>query len=222
MKVIFLAFIASFALNAQAEVYKDLWPASSLREIKEKYPNAKFEDVKAAWVRENESFIAMTGVGITGKIFLKLSHTDQFKKNYISSSIKHADDSTSEEERDKFLNSARDMQNLLDAPLEDRLSLDWVRWVPLETIPIERLESRYGKPEKCDYDEDTFTPYCEWASKGLSVSLTDNKKFVMFIEYSFTEADWDAKWGIPRKQKNDGVQKDNKAKPSPKKPSQGN
>lgn len=213
-----LALFLAISFSAQAEVYKDLGPGLSLNEIKQKYPNAKFDDLKAAWVKGNEAFLSMTGLGISGKIYLKLSHTDKFKSDYISSSLKRAEESNSEEDRERLITSAKLMQALLDSPLENRLSLDWVRWIPHEIIPLERLESRYGKPEKCDYDEESFAPYCEWKSKGVYAALVDNKKYVNFIDYNFTDSDWETKWGIQEKPKNEADSKPKKVNPAAKKP----
>ena len=66
------------------------------------------------------------------------------------------------------------------------MTIDWVRWVPDVNIPIERLKSRYGEPEKCDYSTEDYRPYCEWESKGVNARLSDDKKQVFAIEYTFT------------------------------------
>lgn len=64
--------------------------------------------------------------------------------------------------------------------------VEWVRNIPANNIPIERLISKYGPPERSGFSEDDFTPFSFWESKGVYASLTDNKKYVQIIDYYFT------------------------------------
>jgi hypothetical protein len=184
---IFLLLIL-FSNISVAEIYKDFLPGDSLAIIKTKYPNAKLEEIKAAWVKDNESFIGLTGVGIIGSINLKFSTLDDF----IKEMIKYTEDeiaknpSSDNSENERLINSFNES---LNRPLDQRLTLDWLRWVSPDPIPFERLVSKYGKPEKCDFDPDTFQPICLWLSKGVSANLSDDKKYVYSIEFSFTAED---------------------------------
>lgn len=184
----FLIFFFLFSNIASAEIYKDFLPYDSLATIKTKYPNAKLEDIKAAWLKTNESFIGLTGVGISGTINLKFSNNDDYWKSTVENNQHEIEknptsDNSNREATIKTLNES------LNLPLDQRLTLDWLRWVPPQAIPFDRIVNKYGKPEKCDFEVDTYQPYCAWASKGVSVNLSDDKKYVYFIEYTFTLVD---------------------------------
>lgn len=182
MKYIFFSLLLLISSNSYAEIYKDFKPYISLQEIKNNYPNAKFEDLKAAWVKSDEIFISMIGVGIAGKIYLKMSTLDSVKRNSLEKiETEHLDKESEEYKQQLAL-----VNEYLNKPFDERVTLDWLRWIPDSNIPFERIESRYGKPEACGYDEATFVPYCSWESKGIQVYLSDNKKTVSYIEYLTT------------------------------------
>jgi hypothetical protein len=211
-KIYMFIFLILFSNLSLAEIYKDFLPNDSLAIIKTKYPNAKLEDIKAAWVKENESFIGLSGVGIVGAINLKFSHNDEFKKEMIKYyQNKIAENPLSDNSNYEL--SIQYMNEALNAPLDNRLTLDWLRWVSPEPIPFERLVSKYGNPEKCDFDPDSFLPICSWTSKGLTANLSDDKKYVYSIEYGFTEEDWGIK-NTDKKQNNEPKVKEKPSKKS--------
>jgi hypothetical protein len=189
IKVLCIAlYCLTFAISARAEIYKDFVPNDTLASIKARYPNASFETIKAAWVKENESFVRLTGLGISGTINLKFSTADWLwmdliKNNQDIIEKNPADDNSKIEELNKTYN---DMLNL---PIDQKLGLDWLRWVPIQPIPFDRLVNKYGSPEKCDFDAENFQPYCGWSSKGVTANLSDDKKLVYSIEYNFTDVD---------------------------------
>lgn len=175
--LVIFTFTLSTIVNA--EIYKDFEPNLSLKVIKERYPNAEFSDLKPAWIKSNELFLDMHGTGISGNIYLKLSSNEYWKDKL---------ESETDPEMITFYES------MANRPIEEKLTLDWVRFLPISRIPFERLKTKYGKAEKCSYFDENFTPYCSWDSKGVLVSLTDDKKYVNYIEYTFTVKDWKKKW----------------------------
>jgi hypothetical protein len=190
MKKIILAIlltISTFTITLfcnvlQAEIYKDFVPFINLKQVKLNYPNAKFEDAKPAWANEDEALYKMTGEGLTGTIVLKFNKFDKVQSARLAENEAKSLKDNSEE----LLWWINFDKTQLARPLEERFSLDWVRFVPYEQIPYERLISRYGKPEKCDSRADDFMPYCSWDSKGVQIHLSDDKKLVLAIEYTFT------------------------------------
>jgi len=174
--------IALFCNALQAEIYKDFVPFITLKQVKLNYPNAKFEDLKPAWANEDEVMITMSGEGLNGEIVLKFSKDDKRRaKRLAENEAKSLNDNS------KVLLWYIDFdKNYLALPLEDRLSLDWVRYLPMTPIPYERLLSRYGKPDNCDSNPEDFRPQCVWESKGVLINLSDDKKLVTNIDYWFT------------------------------------
>jgi hypothetical protein len=84
------------------------------------------------------------------------------------------------------IESLKDLANKSD---EEALSVSWVRWVPELTIPVQRLITQYGSPEKKGFSEDDYTPYKEWTKKGITAFLTDDEKSVTRIDFLFTMED---------------------------------
>jgi len=187
-----------------AEVYKDFKPFMTLHNIKNNYPNGRFEEVKAAWVTSDMGFYLLTGSGISGKIYLAFDSTDSFWKSAIEekqNEIAKLEPEADAQKIREFNINISNYQRFIDQPIEKRLTLSWVRWVPNEEIPLERLQSKYGKVESCGYNDENFRPFCEWTSRGLLVDLSDDKKNVFTIQYSFTQDDYNRAMGaiIPEK-----------------------
>lgn len=67
-----------------AEIYKDFTPYKTLKAIKESYPNGKFEEVKSAWVTEDDGFYKLTGAGLSGEIYLAFNDLSKYYKKSIS------------------------------------------------------------------------------------------------------------------------------------------
>lgn len=197
-KIATLIATALIAPMSVAETYMNFQPNDSLKEAKAKYPNASFTELKVGWTKPNDRFVQMTGQGIVGTIYLKFSHSDAFwesQKSRFESKIA-ANGGWEDAADSRMLQVAK---NYLASPLEERLTLDWIRYAPPTPIPFERLQSKYGKPEKCDYDQETFAPFCEWTKKGVYVALSDDKKMVQTIEFAFTDDDYAVKWGTKPK-----------------------
>lgn len=195
MKMIVFLMLVLLSSFSNAEIYKDFKPGSTIADIKKNYPNANFETVKAAWVKDNESFLKLEGQGISGKIFLAFSYSDKFlleRKLYVEKKIEESPESDNQE----LKKSIAIFDRMLSKTIEEKMHLDWVRWVPIETLPIERLKRRYGEPEKCDFNLDDYEPYCNWLSKGVFASLTGDKKNVITIDYFFTNEEIDFALGL--------------------------
>ena len=150
------------------------------------YPNATFDVVKAGWVQEKQTFLKLHGTGLPGVTYLAFSYDESWLTNRRLE-IDQEIAATPDADHAAILKSRESIQRLLDRSLDEKMIIDWVRWVPVAKIPLERLKSRYGKPEKCDFSLEYHTPFCEWTSKGVNAILTDDKKQVFAIEYNFTE-----------------------------------
>lgn len=175
--------ITLFCNALQAEIYKDFVPFITLKQVKLNYPNANFEDAKPAWANEDEALFKMTGAGLTGTIVLKFSKLDK----YWTKQLNEFEAKSLNENSESITYLINSYKTSLALPVDERLTLDWVRFVPYMQIPYERLISRYGKPEKCGSNTEDFTPYCSWESKGVLINLSDDKKLVANIEYTFTD-----------------------------------
>lgn len=174
-----------FSNYALAEIYKDFTPYISLKKIKENYPNAKFEEVKAAWVTKNEAFIKLTGSGLAGTTYLALSTSDSYWQKVISDSeTKIAENPNAD--NIELLVTIDSANKFINEPLDEKLTLNWLRWAPDSALPLERLINRYGNPDVYGVDDESFQQFCNWTKRRVRAMLSDDKKMVFSIEYGFT------------------------------------
>lgn len=168
-----------------------------MKAIKETYPNGKFEEVKAAWVTELDGFYKLTGAGLSGTTYIAfVDSTKYYKTQYQDSLNKIKVDGISDEEKAKLQTDAEYWKVLDDSTKDEKLETNWIRWIPDAPLPFERITARYGTPDKCDYNEENFLPYCSWNAKGVLVNLNENKKLAYSIEYTFTDDERKSALGI--------------------------
>lgn len=190
-----LALLATsfFMLNASAELYQGIKPYSSLREVKQKFPKATIGKVDAVWVTEEDGFFQMSGVGLPGIAYLAfVDSRPDFKKrranieNKLTETLKLPDSQAKDDEIKRLEEAKSFFDSLSTESDDDALTISWIRWVPSSPIPVERYISKFGNPTKTDFKDDTMQPYSVWAQKGLSVNLSDDRKMVTSVEFSFT------------------------------------
>ena len=169
-----------FPVIAKAEIYQGIAPLDTLGKIKEKFPSAIYESVNAAWVTENDAFYKITGTGISGKIYVKFDDLRPvFRKNLL--------ENTDPKKIEIY-------EKLSQEENEDALSVNWVRWMPEQPIPLQRFIQKYGNPSKSAFDDQDLTPYKSWVNRGISAYLSNNEKYVLRVDYSFTVAEQRIAW----------------------------
>lgn len=192
--IVFLLFFISQSICA--EVYKDFAPFTTLATIKKNYPNANFEVVKAAWVKENDLFLEITGSGLSGTTYVATSKRSDSEVKETIDRLKKRLDLDPSLNNDAWNNLIESEEKYLVAPDDEKYTIDWLRWVPNLPLPIERLISKFGEPDIYDFQEEDFQPYAQWVKRGLLARLSDDKKRVFSIQYSFSEDDYNSALGI--------------------------
>jgi hypothetical protein len=172
--------------SALAEIIHEVRPFDKLGEIKERFPNAVFVKVNAAWVTADQAFIKMTGQGFPGTLYIAFSDSRPFNRNFVS---ENCNPPSATNERLCELNSKWAAE-----PDAIALSTSWVRWVPDNPIPLQRYISKYGEPTKIDFENDTLVPYAYWEKNALNATLTDDKKMVTMVSSAFTRAEQREAW----------------------------
>lgn len=189
--VITVALCAALGQNASAEVLQGIQPLSSFGAIKKDFPNGRFERVKAAWVKENEAFYSMKGDGFPGTLYLAFDDSRPYWREFVKGMPPDSpEDSASEAESNA--NYRKWADGLAHQSDEEALTISWVRWVPLNQIPMERVKAKYGEPSKCDFEPDDFSPFCSWDSRSLKVKTTDDRKSALFFTAGFTKNEFRA------------------------------
>ena len=167
-----MVLVLGLSGNCLAELYMEFVPYESINDIKARYPNATFTKISPAWAKESDAMYSMEGAGIPGKIVFRLFYDVRFFQEFCA---------TRENEiKSKFCESK------LSNP-ENMMLLEMVRFIPDKKISTKSIISKYGKP-KYSTDEN-FNVFAEWDKRKISALLSEDKKFVNHIDYSFTEAE---------------------------------
>ncbi len=176
-----LLFILFVPQQGYSEIYQGIMPLDTLGDIKAKFPNATFEKKDPAWAAESDALYFITGEGLTGLIVVKFTDERPYWKSEW--------DKIPPDKVDESSTNQQFIKSHMDTSDEESLTVNWVRWVPPDSMPLERYITKYGKPEKSGFADDTMEPYREWTSKGVTVILNDDGKHVKRVDYSFTKAE---------------------------------
>lgn len=162
-----LAFSLSFASNA--EIYLGIGPLDKLGDVQEKFPRANITKLVAAWSQPHEALYEMKGPGLSGTVVLLFN---DYRSSWKDLAEKSPD-----------IELYETMYQQSDA---EALVINWVRWIPDNLIPLQRLVSKYGRPEKSAFSDENYEPYRNWEKKGVTAYLSDDEKFVKRIDFSYT------------------------------------
>lgn len=174
---ILIAFLALvICASAYAESYRDIGPLDNLGDVKNKFPNAKVEKLSPGWAQATDALYQFTGIGMSGWIIIKF---DDYRPKWKE-----------EAEKDPTSEKAEFFQNSSQKSDEEAMSVNWVRWVPDTQIPVQRLISKYGKPEKSGVSDESYQPYRSWDKKGVEAYLSDDEKHVVRIDFFFTREEY--------------------------------
>lgn len=188
LKCIISAVVFLTCTSGKSEIFHSVFPFETLKVIKAKCPNARFERVNAAWVTEGEAFFKMTGSGFPGTLHVAFTDSRPTHKREFAEKCMFPAQSV-----DAICTVKKKWSEETD---DDALSTKWVRWSPSAAIPLERYKSKYGEPT-FDFAKDTMAPMAPmalWKSVELSASLSDDKKFVLWVETSFSRAELRSAW----------------------------
>lgn len=137
------------------------------------FPGAEFKKLNPAWAKEDDAMYSVTGEGIEGKIIIMFHDTRPLNRDYMN-----------QETDDTMRRVFKEYSEQSD---DDSLLVSWVRWVPDEPFPVERLIAKYGKPETSGFSSVDFKPYNLWKTKGIYAHLSVDGKNVVMITYNPTE-----------------------------------
>lgn len=193
MRILIFCLLLIFARPSHAEIFQNITPFQTLGEVKRQFPNAKFESIKAAWVKDEDGFYKMTGAGFSGTLFLAFGDARPTFRKFMQDEGAHIEQleaTDSSEVRDRTLNLMRSRlktyQESAEESDDNALTISWLRWVPASAIPLQRYISKYGAPDKSGFNDDDMSPYRSWKKLGVRLTLTDDEKNVLSAEFEFT------------------------------------
>jgi hypothetical protein len=175
----------------RAESFLGLEPLQTLSSVRQRFPSAKLDAEHPPWLKDNQYYCMLDADGADGMVALLFEHDDEKRKQKLAdlqkslpSTVNHADNPQA-----KSLNLLiRQQREALARPLEDRLALVRIRWIPEKPQRLAMLQAKYGKPDAIEIKSGAPGPIFVW-QRGVHAYLTPDRRLVKMIEFWFTEDD---------------------------------
>ena len=186
-----LAIVLLLPGIAAAESFLGLEPLQSLASVRQRFPTAKLDAEHPPWLKGNQYYCMLDADGADGMVALLFEHDDEKRKQKLAdlqkslpATVNHADNPQA-----KSLNLLiRQQREALARPLEDRLALVRIRWIPEKPQRLAILQAKYGKPDAIEIKSGAPGPIFVW-QRGVHAYLTPDRRLVKMIEFWFTEDD---------------------------------
>ena len=172
----------------QGETFLGLEALEPLSAVKQRFSSAGLTTEPADWLKPNQYFCKMRNPEGGGTVFLLFEHDDELRKKKLMELEKAVAKLPAQVQGRSTRLLINQYREKLGKPLDDRLALIRVRWLPDNPLRVSDLISSYGKPDEKREGNASYGPVFVW-SKGLNAHLSDDKKQVNMIEYWFTEDD---------------------------------
>ncbi len=176
---------------AWAESFLGLEPLQSLSSVRQRFPAAKLDAEKPPWLKENQYYCMLDVEGADGVVALLFEHDDDKRKpklddlqKSLPATVNHADNPQAR----SISLLIRQQREALARPLEDRLVLVRIRWIPDKPEKLSALQAKYGKPDAIEIKGGIPGPIFVW-QRGVHAYLTPDRKQAKMIEFWFTEDD---------------------------------
>ena len=172
----------------RAESFLGLEPLEPLSSVKQRFSAGALTVEPADWLKPNQYFVKMQHPDGGGKVFLLFEHDDEMRKKKVVDLEKSVTNLPSQAQGRSTKLLIRQYREKLSKPIDERLSLIRIRWLPDNPTRVNELITSYGKPDEKREGNAVYGPVFIW-SKGLNAHLSDDKKQALMIEYWFTEDD---------------------------------
>jgi hypothetical protein len=172
----------------RAESFLGLEPLEALSSVKQRFSAGALTVEPTDWLKPNQYFVKMQHPDGGGKVFLLFEHDDEMRKKKLVDLEKSVANLPSQAQGRSTKLLIRQYREKLSKPIDERLSLIRIRWLPDNPTRVNELITSYGKPDEKREGNAVYGPVFIW-SKGLNAHLSDDKKQALMIEYWFTEDD---------------------------------
>ena len=173
---------------AQAESVLGLEPLEPLSSVKRRFKPESLSAESVGWLKSNQYYGALQNTELSGKVLLLFEHDDEVRKKKLAALEKSVAGTPAQSQARSVRLMLRQQKDHLAKPLDDRLALVLVRWIPDQPLRVNELTAKYGKPEEKRERDAVYGPIYVW-SKGVTAHLSDDKKSITMVEYWFTEDD---------------------------------
>ena len=174
---------------ACAEEFLGIGPKSRLQDLRAQFPNARFGELKPAWLKPHQRLIDVAGVGIDGELAVKLEHEVEGTRLLAKEvAIRQARGVLEESQSFLLEGMPERLERLERSPPADPWEVKEIRWQPPNPIPIKAASQRYGVPDS-DKTDEQFRRVVEWEKRGVTGYVNNEDQVTLFI-YSFTIRDY--------------------------------
>ena len=187
-RVLICLLLLFMAPIVRAESFLGLEPLEPLSSVKQRFSAGSLTVEPADWLKPNQYFVKMQHPDGGGKVFLLFEHDDEMRKKKLVDLEKSVANLPSQAQGRSTKLLIRQYREKLSKPIDERLSLIRIRWLPDNPTRVNELITSYGKPDEKREGNAVYGPVFIW-SKGLNAHLSDDKKQALMIEYWFTEDD---------------------------------
>lgn len=184
MRTACFAILLLFASATKAEIFMGITPATSLSDLKQKFPNAIFMDENPAWPEDNEKMVSIKGDGIEGEI---LAHLINHKYSWVEEfKSKDCGDEKNKESHDCVM-----LKKMLALSDDDSCYVWRIRHLPPEATKTNTLIKKYGPPDSVAVDKE-FGKFACW-EKGICAFISSkellDQSYIGVVLYIFTDDD---------------------------------
>jgi hypothetical protein len=184
MRIILVLAITLLSSSvATAERFLGTMPDERLSEFSSRYPNAKYEELRPAWLQPYQRLVQISGSGVEGVVAFKLEHeVDSLASQLKTLAIKQANRGTlTDNESWALANYPDRLSRLQKSPPPDPWEIKDVRWQPAVSVPLKSAIAKYGTPDKDELDEQ-FKRLIRWDRRGITayVAADDTLQLIVF------------------------------------------
>ena len=173
---------------AQAETVLGLEPLEPLSSVRQRFKPENIVPEPVSWLRPNQYFCVLQNTELGGKVLLLFEHDDEARKRKLAALEKSVAGLPPQSLSRSTRLLLRQQREHLAKPLDDRMALVLVRWIPEAPLRLSELTSRYGKPDDRRDRDPIYGALLVW-NKGVTAHLSEDRKSARMIEYWFTEDD---------------------------------
>lgn len=188
MRSVLICLLLFMGSTVRAESFLGLEPLEPLSSVKQRFSAGALTVEPADWLKPNQYFVKMQHPDGGGKVFLLFEHDDEIRKKKLADLEKSVANLPSQAQGRSTKLLISQYREKLSKPIDERLSLIRIRWLPETPVRVSELITSYGKPDEKREGNAVYGPVFIW-SKGLNAHLSDDKKQALMIEYWFTEDD---------------------------------
>lgn len=174
---------------AGAEAFMGINAKSRLEDVRSLFPNAKFVDLKPAWLQPHQRLIQIHGDGIPGTLAIQVENEVESTRILAKELAIRQANGQNEQWQSMVLEGLPErIARLQSNPPMDPWEVKDIRWEPPAPITLKTTITRYG-PAGSDKIDEQFRRVVEWPNRGIVAYVNQSEQVDLFT-FSFTMMDY--------------------------------